>query len=75
MDVLKVEKVVSNISTPQPNTIYFIRIGNGFDLHITTETGEVIKSNFVKSINNDTPSVDGESNFDLDWWLQNQGVW
>jgi len=75
MNVLKVEKVVSNVPTPLPNTIYFIRVGNGFDLHITTETGEIIKSNFIKSINNATPSVDGESNFDLDGWIQNQGVW
>jgi len=75
MNVLKVEKVVSSVPNPLPNTIYFIRVGNGFDLHITTETGEIIKSNFIKSINNDTPSVDGESNFDLDSWIQNQGVW
>jgi len=75
MNVLKVEKVVSNVPTPLPNTIYFIRVGNGFDLHITTETGEIIKSNFVKTVNNDTPSIDGELNFDLDGWIQNQGVW
>lgn len=46
MSALLVEKVVSSLpGTLAPNTVYAVRVGEGFDLYITDSTGAVAHRN------------------------------
>lgn len=42
MPVLNVEKVVSRLpDNPDPDTVYFVRAGNGFDMYVSDATGAI----------------------------------
>lgn len=42
MAILRVEKVIASLpGTLTPNTIYMVRAGPGFDLHVTDDTGSI----------------------------------
>ncbi|WP_159745008.1 hypothetical protein [Chryseobacterium sp. 8AT] len=46
----RIEKVVSQLpSTLQKNTIYYVRVGNGFDIYVTNDSGFIVAypSNYV----------------------------
>lgn len=45
MAELRVEKVVASLPDPlEPDTIYYVRVGQGFDLYVTDATGAVAHS-------------------------------
>ena len=40
--IIRFEKIVSKLPTElEPNTIYFVRVGTGFDLYVTDMTGKI----------------------------------
>lgn len=43
MALLRVSKVVSSLpGSLDANTVYFVRVGAGFDLYVTNDTGTVV---------------------------------
>ena len=50
MPLIRFEKVVASLpSKLEPNTIYFVRVGTGFDLYVSDATGKIShKLNGVK---------------------------
>lgn len=56
MEKLRTEKVVGSLPPLlTPNTIYYVRVGSGFDLYVTNSTGIIagysLNRNSLKSIN------------------------
>lgn len=53
MSILRLHKVIANLpSTLQPNAIYAVRVGEGFDLYISDATGSI-----AHKVNAGSPSI------------------
>ena len=49
--IIRFEKIVSKLPTAlEPNTIYFVRVGTGFDLYVTDMTGKIANSLNLPSV-------------------------
>ena len=49
--IIRFEKIVSKLPTDlEPNTIYFVRVGTGFDLYVTDMTGKIANSLNLPSV-------------------------
>ncbi|HHA18783.1 MAG TPA: hypothetical protein ENK70_03665 [Methylophaga sp.] len=45
MALFRIEKVISTLPDPlSPNTIYLVRVGEGFDLYVSDATGSIAHS-------------------------------
>jgi hexosaminidase len=55
--IIRFEKIVSKLPTElEPNTIYFVRVGTGFDLYVTDMTGKIANTlNLPKGVS-ETPT-------------------
>ena len=55
--IIRFEKIVSKLPTElEPNTIYFVRVGTGFDLYVTDMTGRIANTlNLPKGVS-ETPT-------------------
>lgn len=66
--IIRIEKVISSLpSTLIANTLYFVRIGTGFDLYLTDSTGSVahkINNDPILKTINDMP-LQGAGNIDI----------
>lgn len=56
--IIRFEKIVSRLpSELEPNTIYFVRVGTGFDLYVTDMTGRIANTlNLPKGASPETPT-------------------
>ena len=49
--IIRFEKIVSKLPTDlEPNTIYFVRVGTGFDLYVTDMTGKIANALNLPSV-------------------------
>lgn len=49
--IIRFEKIVSKLPTNlEPNTIYFVRVGTGFDLYVTDMTGKIANALNLPSV-------------------------
>lgn len=50
MPILKVSKLVSTIPTPVADTVYFVRVGSGFDINVTNSSGTIVAYNLNNTL-------------------------
>lgn len=66
---VKIVKEVSNVATPEAGGVYFVRVDGGFDIMVANSTGQLVKANYVKTVNG--VPIDANGNVGVNPWIGN----